>query len=242
MRKTTEERKKFINLTPDTTVDTVLVTLHNDTLKVLLTQRSDKQSDPFPNQWGLPGVYFNVEKDINVFQAAVRGLTEKAQLDTIPHIETLDTFSEQNRDPRWHTLTVVNIGYVNYETIRLHSDKVKFFSFDDIQSMDLAFDHKEIIEFALKKVRKEAQISAKVINFLDNKFSQPELQSLFETVLETELDKSSFRKQVRQSDLLVETGDRIKPKKGKPALLYKVNPNFDINNDWFFPRSVAKNK
>lgn len=239
--RTLEERTKFINITPDTSVDTVLVSIHNDQLQVLVTKRTDNKNDPFPNYWGLPGVYFNIKEDNTIIDAAVRGLKQKAHLVQIPYLETLEVFCNQDRDPRWHTLTVVNIGYVNYNSVNISSDDVKWLSEEEILSSYFAFDHKDIILFALNKVKDESQIKAKIINFLDNFFTQPELQKLYETVLNVKLDKSSFRKQIRESNLLIETDEFLKPKRGKPAILYSVNPSFDINKNWFFPRSVAKN-
>lgn len=239
--KSLQEKSKFLHITPDTTVDTVLVSYFNSELQFLVTKRNDSENDPFPNHWGLPGVYFSTEQDNTIQDAAIRGLKQKAHLEEIPYIETLEVFCNKERDPRWHTLTVVNIGYVNYNSVNIKNDSVAWVSESEIDDFNFAFDHKEIIKFAIKKVKEEAQIKPKIINFLGKAFTQPELQSLYEKILSSKLDKSSFRKQVRESNLLVETETFFYPKRGKPALVYEVNPDFDINKNWFFPRSVAKN-
>lgn len=245
MKKTIEERLKFIENTPDTTVDVVVVTMYENEIYFLLNRRTEEKSDPFPNHLGLCGVYFDVKQDKTLEDAAVRGIQQKAHLNKIPHLELLGTFSSEERDPRWHTLTVVMLAYVNYNDIVCRKeleDSVELLSIDDVRSQKLAFDHNHIIECAYQSIKKDAQISAKIINFLPETFTLPELQSVYELVLGSKLDKSSFRKQVRESDLLIETGDMIKQGRGKPAQVYRLNPDFNINTDWFFPRSVAKNK
>lgn len=245
MTKTIQERTKFIENTPDTTVDVVVVTEHQGELLFLLNRRANNESDPFPGQLGLCGVYFDIKQDETIEDAAIRGIKQKAHLSNIPHLELLGTFSNQERDPRWHTLTVVMLCYVNYDDIKekenLYGD-VEFLSIQDIKSETLAFDHNEIIISAYNKIQKDAQVTAKVLNFLPEFFTLGELQTLYENVLDSKLDKSSFRKQIRESDLLIETNEKTSQKRGKPAKLYIRNPEFNINDDWFFPRSVAKNK
>lgn len=240
-----EQKIKYIQNTPNTTVDVVIVTEKSNELLYLLSKRKNDNSDPFPNQFGLCGAFFDIKQDNDIHCSAIRGLKEKVNLKNIPSLKTLETFSNKDRDPRWHTLTVVMMGFINYNDLiineNLNSD-VELFSMNDIKDMDIAFDHKEIIKFADKKIKKEAQISARIIKMLPESFTLPTLQDLYELVLDSKLDKSSFRKQVRESNLLVETGEQVKQGRGKPALLYKVNPDFDLENDWFFPRSVAKNK
>ena len=245
MKKTVEDRIQFIENTPDTTVDVVVVTEFEGELLFLLNRRSDDEQDPFPNKLGLCGVYFDISQDNTIEDAAIRGIKNKAHLESTPHLEFLGTFSNRGRDPRWHTLTVVMLCYVNYDNIQGNSkyDDVEFLTYSEIkESMGLAFDHEKIIDYAYEKVKKDAQISAKVVNFLPEMFTLAELQKLYERVLGDSLDKSSFRKQVALSDLVVETNDYSSGSRGKPAKLFTVNSNFDLSNDWFFPRSVAKNK
>ena len=240
-----KEKLKYLEHTPNTTVDVVIVTEKDNQLYYLLSKRGDNKDDPFPNKLGLCGSFFDIKKDKNITCSAIRGLKQKVNLKNTPKLKTLETFSDKNRDPRWHTLTVVMLGFINYDDLVLNeelSSDVELITLDEVNAREIAFDHKEIINFADRVIKKEAQISARIVNLLPSEFTLPALQDLYEMVLNSKLDKSSFRKQVRESGLLVETGEQLKQARGKPALVYTVNPEFNIDEDWFFPRSVAKNK
>jgi 8-oxo-dGTP diphosphatase len=240
LKKTIEERTKFLDVSPDLSVDCATFTLIDGRVAFLGSKRNDLPNDPFPNNTGMAGVYFNIKLDKSMEDAAVRSLRQKAHLKNIPYIEQLNTFANKERDPRWFTATTVFIAYVNFDDIKLESDDVYWVFEDEFDHIDWAFDHKEIIKYALKKLRKQAAFSAKIINFLPNEFTQTQLQNLYEIILNEKLDKSSFRKQLKDNELLQETKNMVKPPKGKPAKAYKISSNFDINEDYFFPSSIRK--
>jgi 8-oxo-dGTP diphosphatase len=234
-----QSRKDFLNIMPDHSVDVVLVTMIEGELNYLLTQRVDSESDPFPNAWGLAGVYLNSELDENYETAAVRALKIKAHLSNIPELSQLQSFGNAKRDPRHWTGTLVFLGYVPENDIELKSEDIKWVPISKLNDIkDWAFDHKEIIEYANTEIKKQAQYSISVISLLGEKFTQPQLQELYEVILQEKIDKSSFRKQIKESELLQELeGEKMKPKKGAPAQVYKLNSNFE---GFFFPRSIAK--
>jgi hypothetical protein len=240
LKKTMEERTKYLDVSPDLSVDCALFTLIDNRIAFLGSTRENLPNDPFPNSVGMAGVYFNIKLDKNMDEAAVRSLRQKAHLKNIPYIEQLNTFANKNRDPRWFTATTVYVAYVNHKNIKLESDDVSWIFEDDFNNISWAFDHKEIVEYALKTMRKQAAFSAKIINFLPKQFTQTQLQNLYEVVLNESLDKSSFRKQLKDNELLQETKKMIQPPKGKPAKAYKINNNFNINEDYFFPSSIRK--
>lgn len=234
-----QSRKDFLDIMPDHSVDVVLVTMIEGELNYLLTKRSSEKSDPFPNAWGLAGVYVNTKIDENYKSSAIRALKDKAHLTTIPKLSQLQSFGDNTRDPRHWTGTLVFLGYLNESEIEFKDDSVTWIPISQLDKIDnWAFDHKEIIEFANNEIKKQAQYDTSVISLLGEKFTQPQIQELYEIVLGEKLDKSSFRKQIRESELLEEVeGEKMKPKKGAPAQVYKLNSNFE---GFFFPRSIAK--
>ena len=235
----TFNRSEYVDIMPDHSVDVVLVTMIDNEVHFLATQRPDNENDPYPNAWGLAGVYMNVKIDETYEAAAIRALRDKAHLSKIPYLEQLQSFGNRNRDPRHWTGTLVFIGYVAEDEVELKDEDVRWVAFSELDTIDnWAFDHKDILSYAMEKIKEQAQYNTQVINLLGDKFTQPQLQELYEIVLGEPLDKSSFRKQVRESELLTELeGEKFKPKKGAPAQLYKVNDNF---SGFFFPRSIAK--
>lgn len=232
-------RSQFLDIMPDHSTDVLLVTLINKELHALVTYRPDDENDPHPNACGLAGVYININIDETYESAAIRALREKAHLTKIPYLEQLQSFGDRARDKRHWTGTLVYLGYVSEDEVELTSNNVRWLPISEIDCIDnWAFDHKHIIEYAISKVKEQAQYSTQVIKMLGNKFTQPQLQELYEIVLEEKLDKSSFRKQVRESGLLIELeGEKIKPAKGAPAQCYTINPDFE---GFFFPRSIVK--
>lgn len=234
-----QSRKDFLDIMPDHSVDVVVATMIEGELNYLLTQRTDIKSDPFPNAWGLSGVYLNIKLDETYEEAAIRALKNKAHLSVIPQLQQLQSFGNNTRDPRHWTGTLVFLAYVNKEDIELKGEDIKWIPISQLNEIsDWSFDHKQIIEYANIEIKKQAQYSTSVISLLGEKFTQPQLQELYEVVLEEKLDKSSFRKQIRESELLtLLEGEKVKPKKGAPAQLYKLSEEFE---GFFFPRSIAK--
>ncbi len=231
-------RSNLLNVMADHSVDVLLVTMINNELNVLLTQRKNDPADPFPAAWGMPGVYINAENDSSYLDAAIRALNVKAHLNTVPHLEQLQSFGNKTRDPRHWTGTLVFIGYVHSNELTLQGTDVQWVPVSHLEHLSFAFDHKSILDYAILQVKEQAQYKTNVIRFLGEEFTQPQLQELYEIVLGEDLDKSSFRKQVRESELLIEIeGKKIKPPKGAPAQAYTMNPDF---NGFFFPRSIAK--
>ena len=128
------------------TVDVVLFRLNNSNSEILLIKR---KNEPFKDDWALPGGFVDENEDLA--DAAVRELFEETQIQ-IKDLEQLQAFGKPFRDPRSHVVTVAFMGCVPENTIAKASDdakEAKWFSVNDLPK--LAFDHDEIIKFALSK-------------------------------------------------------------------------------------------
>ena len=131
------------------TVDIVVSKLYNNKTTVLLIKR---RNNPFKNFWALPGGFVDENEDLEA--AAIRELQEETSI-KIESLEQLKAFGKPFRDPRNHTVSVAFLGFVQDETIAIAADdamEVKWFSIDELP--ELAFDHDEIINFALSKIKK----------------------------------------------------------------------------------------
>ena len=132
------------------TVDIVVSKLYNNKTTVLLIKR---RNNPFKNFWALPGGFVDENEDLEA--AAIRELQEETSI-KIESLEQLKAFGKPFRDPRNHTVSVAFLGFVQDETIAIAADdamEVKWFSIDELP--ELAFDHDEIINFALTKILKK---------------------------------------------------------------------------------------
>ncbi len=119
------------------------------TVDIILQQESNillikRKNDPFKGHLSLPGGFVN-EGEL-VEEAAKRETWEETSL-TIEPIEILGVYSDPNRDPRGHVLTVVWVAIVVNGVARANNDsiEVQWVSLNDIDSTRLAFDHKQIL-------------------------------------------------------------------------------------------------
>ena len=78
--------------------------------------------------------------------AAVREAKEETSID-VELIKLFNVYSEPDRDPRGHTVTIFYLANGDLSQAKADDDAKDFgiFSFDDLDSLDIAFDHKMIL-------------------------------------------------------------------------------------------------
>lgn len=97
---------------------------------------------------------------------------------------------------------------------------------------NLAFDHKTLLKKAVNRLRNKTRYSALPISLMPEYFTLTELQTMFELILGSSLQKKSFRRRIETSGLLSETGE-MRPTTRRPAALYKRSKDFE--DDFIFP-------
>jgi len=130
------------------TVDIVLLRKSAAGHALLLIQR---KNEPFRDHWALPGGFVDQNEDLA--DAARRELLEETGIQ-VAHLEQLKAFGKPGRDPRGHMVSVAFLVTVTVENLvaKAADDAAdaKWFSVNDLPK--LAFDHAEIISFALSKI------------------------------------------------------------------------------------------
>lgn len=123
---------------PALTVDTIIV---EDNRAVLIK----RLNNPYKDHWAIPGGF--VEYGEKVEDAALREAKEETGLD-IELTKLIGVYSDPNRDPRGHTVTVAYLAKPTGGILKSDSDAkdAKFISIDDIRNMQLAFDHNKIFK------------------------------------------------------------------------------------------------
>ena len=130
---------------PSLTAD---IFIFDDDLNFILIKR---RNDPFKDCWALPGGF--VEYGESVENAAVREAKEETSID-VELIDLVNVYSQPDRDPRGHTVTVAYTAKGDLTSKKADSDAkdIGIFNVHDIDEIDIAFDHDKIIKDCLKLV------------------------------------------------------------------------------------------
>ncbi len=153
-------------------VDLVIFTVNDDMLKVMLVKRAE---EPFADRWSLPGGFLKNSESLG--DAALRVLREKAGVEDV-YLEQLYTFGDLDRDPRARVITVAYFALIPWkELVPPPSDKVTDLMWASVTRLPkLAFDHKEIITYAVRRLRAKAGYSNIVYGLMPKQFRLSELQ------------------------------------------------------------------
>jgi 8-oxo-dGTP diphosphatase len=204
---------------PSVTVDIILFTIKDESLKVLLVKRA---VDPFKDMWAIPGGFILVNE--NLEDAAKRELLEETNVKDI-YLEQLYTFGDPKRDPRTRVITVAYFALVNSEKFKLKASTdvkdVRWFSMYDMP--ELAFDHKKIMEYALKRLKAKLEYTTVAFSLLPEEFTLTELQKIYEIIFNKKLDKRNFRKKIKALELVKETTQYKEDVAHRPPKLYARN-------------------
>ncbi len=221
---------------PSFTVDLVIFTVCDEQLRVLLVRRAEH---PFKDQWALPSGFLDLQRDDSVENCAMRKLVEKTGM-RAPYLEQLKTYGSRERDPRGWTATTVYFALMASNSISLAEDPegVRWAPVQG-EGVDkaLAFDHAHILADAVVRLRSKLEYTHIAVHLLSEAFTLPELQQIYEIILQQPLDKSSFRRRVIQAGMLEEIAGKLRDGSGRPAQLYRFR---DYGRKTFFPRSISR--
>lgn len=205
---------------PAVAVDVVLFTARDDSLDVLLIERG---TQPFVGMWALPGGF--VRENETLEEAARRELREETNVSDV-YLEQLYTFGGLKRDPRMRVISVVYYALVNAERFEVHGGtdaaRAEWHSAYDLP--ELAFDHADILQYALERLRYKLEYAPVAFQLLPERFTLTELQRVYETILQQELDKRNFRRKVLSLGFLRKTPHKKREGAHRPAQLFEFIP------------------
>lgn len=205
---------------PSVTADIVIFTIDEDKLKVLLVKRN---LNPYKGKWALPGGFVRIDESLE--DAAKRELEEETGVKNV-YLEQLYSFGEPKRDPRGRVITVSYMALVNSDKIKLVASTdvsdAKWFSVDSIS--DLAFDHKKILDYSLKRLKWKFEYTLVAFSLLPKKFVISQIQKMYEIVFDKKFDKRNFVKKIISLDILKEEGLN-KDVPYRPPMMYSLKKN-----------------
>ncbi len=200
-------------------VDCVVFGYHENRLKILLIKRG---AAPFKGMWALPGdlVYPNENIDVAA-QRILRDLTGIEQL----FMEQTQVYGKVDRHPAGRVITT---GYYSLIDIAKHDPHASAWAdgvyWVDLEAIpELAFDHGEILNDALKVLQQRVRHQPVGFELLPEKFALADLQALYEALLNEKYDKANFRKRILSMNLLISLKENQKDVPHRPARLYKFD-------------------
>lgn len=222
---------------PYSTVDVVIFSVLEGALQVLLVQRPNLATEPYPGLWALPGGFVDVNQDRDLEACARRKLKEKTGV-TSPYLEQLGSWGSAKRDPRGWSATHVYFALIPSEKVVLekgaNAANVAWFPVIELGvKAKLAFDHAKILQSAITRLRNKVEYTSLPAYLLPDEFTLTDLQQMYEIVLERPIEKSAFRTRVLTAGL-VEPAEKMREGPNRPAQLYRLN---DPERLVFFPRT-----
>lgn len=203
-------------------VDSVIFGYIDGVIHTPLYRRSPKKDEPFPNKWSLPGGPIQANESFE--QACQRKLEEDLEI-KVGYLEQLYTFGAPERDPRSRSISVSYLALIRLNSnqmSRTGSGEINWFPMSDLPKSDWAFDHEGILKMAIKRLKAKVTYEPIGLNLLDEEFSIPQLQLLYESILERKLDRRNFAKKIHSFSLLLPTKKLIEGR-GRPTQFFKFD-------------------
>ncbi len=202
------------------TADPVVFTLVDSTLSVLLARRLE---EPQRGMFALPGGFVGVNESPE--QTAERKLREKTGVGSV-HLEQLRTYAEPDRDPRGWLPSIAYMALVAPEALPAEGPAGREASWHALEALpDLALDHARIVDDAVWRLHARVADKAWFVRvaggLLPDRFTLSQAQRLYEALRGEAVDPANFRRDVRATGLLSDTGELHSEGPGRPGRVYQ---------------------
>ena len=193
---------------PAVTADCVVFGYDGKELRVLLIKRGaekEASTTAYVGEWALPGGFLDVEQDKTIAHTAQRELKEETGLKLgIKDFKEAATFSDIKRDPRERVITIAHYALVKLSEVQADTDadKADWFSLSNIPH--LAFDHDKILRVAFSRMKQDIHFEPGGFELLPEVFTLPQLQHLYESILEVKFDRRNFANKMKHFGMLSE--------------------------------------
>ncbi|WP_244957737.1 NUDIX hydrolase [Prolixibacter bellariivorans] len=199
-------------------LDVIIFGFDEEELKLLLIKRG---FEPRKGQWSLMGGFLKEDEDME--QAADRVLHQLTGLSGL-YLEQLRLYSKPDRDSDGRVISMAYYALMktdHQDSEQLEKHNAQWFKIDEIP--ELVFDHREMVNHALARLRRRCKTQPIGFELLPDKFTIPQLQKLYEAILGVELDKRNFRKKILSMELLQKLEEKDKRSSRKGAFLYRFD-------------------
>ena len=199
-------------------LDCIVFGFDGEDLKLLLIKR---KFEPEKGKWSLMGGFLESTEDLEV--ATNRILYDLTGLKDI-YFEEIQTFGKVNRDPVERTISICFFALINIHSHDQDSAKAQNACWIDLKNRpELIFDHNEMVDLALERLRYKAALHPIGFELLPENFTIPQLQKLYEAIYNVEMDRRNFSRKILSTNLLIDTGAKNENSTTKKAVLYKLD-------------------
>ncbi len=199
-------------------LDCVIFAFDGEDINLLFIKRA---FEPSKGKWSLMGGF--LKKDESLDEAAKRILFELTGLNDV-FMEQLLAFGEKDRDPGERTISVAFYALIKIDESdkeKLSENNAYWKPINDIPN--LIFDHNEMVDKALKRLRRKAKYQPIGFELLPEKFTMPQLQKLYEGIYQKNMDKRNFSKKMLAMNILERTNEKVYHNSKKGAFLYSFD-------------------
>ncbi|MBC2839538.1 NUDIX domain-containing protein [Robiginitalea sp. SC105] len=196
-------------------VDCIIFGFDKHHLRILLIKRN---FEPESGKWSLIGGFMKREEDLD--QAAVRVLEALTGLRDI-YMEQLQAYSKVDRDPGERTISVAYYALIDVDSHQFDGPRLETAQWFKLsEAPDLIFDHNDMVEKAVARLRRRALKRPIGFELLPEKFTMRQLQTLYESILDKKLDKRNFVNKINSLDVLIKLDEKDMTVARKGAYLY----------------------
>lgn len=198
-----------------------ILTIIDGKFKILLTRR---KTEPYKGYWVLPSEL--LDKDSTLEETIDNCVSSKLGLNKL-EFEQGVACSELDRNPSKRVIGISYVSIVDSRTVETLevNDSLDWFEIDKLPK--LGYDHSDIIMESVEMIKHKLRESTTLKKMFPSDFTLPEIQRMYEQVLEHDLDRRNFRKKFLKADLIEETGYKSLGNNGRPAKLYRFKEDIE---------------
>lgn len=217
---TSNNTSKFFQL--GISVNCAIFAYDGEGLKVLII---DRKNEPYAGKSALPGKLISPEENLETTVDNIVRESTGMETEVPIYFKQLRAFVDTDRHPMGRVISIAYLCLIRYNAAELQESAI--FANPNWQTLkekpSLVFDHDDILVTAQDQLKEIIRNKPVAFQMLEQEFSLPQLQSIYENILETQLDKRNFRRKLRDMRFIEDTGEFQKIHQYRPARLYRYN-------------------
>ena len=199
-------------------VDCLILGFKNDKLYLLITKR---KFEPLKGQDSLMGGF--IRPDENLSETVARVVYEYTGIQDV-FMEQVGAYGDVGRDTGERVISIAYYALIDIQSFDDELCKVHNARWEELEKVgNLIFDHNQILNDTINILKKKAATQPIGFSLLPEKFTLPQLQTLYEVIYQTTFDKRNFRKKILEMDILEKQEDKDKSSSKRGAFYYKFN-------------------